>query len=151
MFSGFRHVALSENSDIQAMLFQCWATVVDGGPTLKQHCVHVSWLLGITNMPPILAPIVLLRQNVMTSRRYDIQKYICVCTQQPRDIGPMLVHCWTSVKGSGQTINQLWFNVPSCCAGHSPFGIINHPIFLYSEICAARTFKTMHYQPSRML
>ena len=28
------------------MLFQCWASVVDGGPTLKQHWVNASCLLG---------------------------------------------------------------------------------------------------------
>ena len=29
------------------MLDQCWASVVDGGPTLVQHWVDVSCLLGI--------------------------------------------------------------------------------------------------------
>ena len=29
------------------MLFQCWASVEDGGPTLKQHRVNVSCLLGL--------------------------------------------------------------------------------------------------------
>ena len=29
------------------MLFQCWAGVEDGGPTLKQHWVNASCLLGI--------------------------------------------------------------------------------------------------------
>ena len=28
------------------MLFQCWASVCDAGPTLKQHCIAVSCLLG---------------------------------------------------------------------------------------------------------
>ena len=29
------------------MLFYCWADVEDGGPTLKQHWVNVSCLLGM--------------------------------------------------------------------------------------------------------
>ena len=32
------------------MLFQCWASVEDGGPTLKQHCVtpsHYAYALVI--------------------------------------------------------------------------------------------------------
>ena len=29
------------------MLFQCWATVEDGGPTLKQHWVNSSYFLVI--------------------------------------------------------------------------------------------------------
>ena len=28
------------------MLVQCWSDVVDVGPTLNQHCVNVSYLLG---------------------------------------------------------------------------------------------------------
>ena len=28
------------------MLFQCWASVKDGGPTLKQHWVNTSCLMG---------------------------------------------------------------------------------------------------------
>ena len=28
------------------MLFQCWASVIDTGPTLKQHWVNASRLLG---------------------------------------------------------------------------------------------------------
>ena len=31
---------------IDPMLVQCWASVVDGGPTLDQHWVYVSCLLG---------------------------------------------------------------------------------------------------------
>ena len=29
------------------MLFLCWASVEDGGPTLKQHWVNASCLLGM--------------------------------------------------------------------------------------------------------
>ena len=28
------------------MLFKCWASVKDGGPTLEQHWVNASFLLG---------------------------------------------------------------------------------------------------------
>ena len=31
---------------IHPMLFQCWASVEDGGPTLKQHWVNAPCLLG---------------------------------------------------------------------------------------------------------
>ena len=31
---------------IRPMLFQCWASVEDGGPTLKQHWANASCLLG---------------------------------------------------------------------------------------------------------
>ena len=37
------------------MLFQCWASVEDGGPTLKQHRVNASCVLGqrALALPPI--------------------------------------------------------------------------------------------------
>ena len=31
---------------IHSMLFQCWASVEDAGPTLKRHWVNASCLLG---------------------------------------------------------------------------------------------------------
>ena len=35
-----------QTPDIEQMLVQCWADVVDGGPTLNQHWFNVSCLLG---------------------------------------------------------------------------------------------------------
>ena len=32
---------------VKPLLAQCWSTVADGGPTLNQQCVNVSWLLDI--------------------------------------------------------------------------------------------------------
>ena len=34
-----------QTRDVQPMLFECWANVVDGGPTFKQHWLNVSCLL----------------------------------------------------------------------------------------------------------
>ena len=33
---------------IHPMLYQCWTSVEDGGPTLKEHWVNTSCLLGIS-------------------------------------------------------------------------------------------------------
>ena len=38
--------ANQQTRDVDPMLFYCWASVVDGGPALKQHWVNVSYLLG---------------------------------------------------------------------------------------------------------
>ena len=35
-----------QTRDLSPMLNQCWADVVDGGPTWKQHCGNVSRFLG---------------------------------------------------------------------------------------------------------
>ena len=34
------------------MLFQCWPTVFDAGPTFKQHWVNVPCLLGCNQLIP---------------------------------------------------------------------------------------------------
>ena len=34
-----------QTRDIHTMLFRCWITVFDGGPTLKQYCVNGPCLL----------------------------------------------------------------------------------------------------------
>ena len=42
----FSPVRSQETRDIEALLVQCWASVVDGGPTLNQQWLNVSCLLG---------------------------------------------------------------------------------------------------------
>ena len=40
--------AISQQTrDIHPMLFQCWPSVEDDGPTLKQHWVNAPCLLGL--------------------------------------------------------------------------------------------------------
>ena len=36
------------------MLFRCWASVGDGEPTLKQHWINTSCLLGNTSITQII-------------------------------------------------------------------------------------------------
>ena len=36
---------------IHPVLFECWASVVDAGPLLTQHCFNVSCLLGVRHSP----------------------------------------------------------------------------------------------------
>ena len=36
-----------QTRDIDQMLLLCWVSVVDGGPTLQQHLVNISCLLGL--------------------------------------------------------------------------------------------------------
>ena len=37
-----------QTRDIESLLVQCWASVVDGGPTLNQQWLNVSCVLGKT-------------------------------------------------------------------------------------------------------
>ena len=40
------HIMSQQKRYIDSMLFQCWTSVADGGPTLKRHWVNISCLLG---------------------------------------------------------------------------------------------------------
>ena len=47
LLSAYNKLTLTQQArDIDPVLFQCWASVADAGPTLKQHWVNVSCLLG---------------------------------------------------------------------------------------------------------
>ena len=46
--SGQLHAYTQQARDAESMLFRCWATVEDGGPTSKQHWHNVSCLPGST-------------------------------------------------------------------------------------------------------
>ena len=37
---------IQQTRAVDPMLFECWASLADGGPTLKQHKVNVSCLMG---------------------------------------------------------------------------------------------------------
>ena len=41
-----KYTTSQQTQDVKLMLFQCRANVADGGPTLKQHWLNVSCLLG---------------------------------------------------------------------------------------------------------
>ena len=38
-------VLSQETSHVEALMFKCWASVADVGPTLKHHCFNVLCLL----------------------------------------------------------------------------------------------------------
>ena len=44
-------LALKQTRGIHTMLFQCWATVFDAGPTLEQHCVNIPCCLLSVSTP----------------------------------------------------------------------------------------------------
>ena len=50
-------IDIPANTIHDPMLDQCWANVVDGGPTLVQHWIHVSCLLGYLRPEEVLTHI----------------------------------------------------------------------------------------------
>ena len=75
-----------QTRDVLPMLVYCWASVVDDGPTLNQHWLNVSCLLGIARIPP---------KNVKSF------------PQQTRDVETMLFKCCVSVVDCGHTLNNI--------------------------------------------
>ena len=49
------------------MLVECWASVVDGGPTLNQKWLNVSCLVGMHQAPFSDTPFVILNQYIQRS------------------------------------------------------------------------------------
>ena len=49
------------------MVSQCWASVADDGPTLKQHWVNVLSLEGITPVMVIAVKYVEIKKRMMTN------------------------------------------------------------------------------------
>ena len=72
---------------------QCWASVVDGRPTLDQHRVDVSSLL-----------------ETCTVEEYIVQKAKYVLTKT-RVVDAMLFQCWANIVDGGPTLNQHSVNI----------------------------------------
>ena len=75
------------------MLFQCWASVEDGGPTLRQHWASTTCLLDSEG---------------------DLYQAAAKClphhAQQTRHVNPKPVQCWSTVASS----SRQSFNTEQC-------------------------------------
>ena len=96
------------NKHDTSMLAQCWASVVDDGPTLDQHWVDVSCLPHpaypghaqcCANAGPASPTMAQLSDNTGFTEVIDDEG-----CQWYTD--PMLVQCWTSVADDSPTLNQ---------------------------------------------
>ena len=76
------------------MLFQCWASIEDGGPTLKQHCVNTR-VCCIAKWSRI--SIQLLHHTMPGTHDTSTQA----------DINLMFVKCWASVAGAGHIAGSM--------------------------------------------
>ena len=93
------------------MLVQCWASVVDGGPTLDQHRVDVS---------PLLGSIICSGSN-MGSQKY---KKMTACTEIPEK------HLFSQYFSSPflmYLVHNSWFTIPTTSLNNdSPLAIIGY-------------------------
>ena len=59
------------------MLFQCWASVEDGGPTLKQPWVNASCLLGYNSIYQKIFSFCLIPHfNPLTAKLFNLNLFI---------------------------------------------------------------------------
>ena len=117
--------------------FQCWASVADGGPTLKKHWVDVSCLLGSTSRSQKAANAYFSSKqySLLTSActyfqvsSYGVMAYwlllltfkvsiycllVCVYFSSEQVAHNTLNLLWSVVAPTSQTLDQCWFNI-SC-------------------------------------
>ena len=98
------------------MMFQCWASAADGGPTLKQHWVNASWLLGTQNVS--LVPLVFSTGAISRYLSNIEQAFVqlpasrgCTCvlckTQQP-NVGSEMGQCLVGLLINAVNILFIW-------------------------------------------
>ena len=99
---------------------QMWSTVYDAGPTLNQHWLNVSCLLGMNDV--WLTSVVHLVSCAACSRVFETARcgrigcsrwllapqHVACYTQQTRGVDPMVFKCWADVEDGGQTLKQHW-------------------------------------------
>ena len=83
------------------MVVQCWASVVDGGPTLSQHWSSVSCLLEWCCHPTgDIGPMLVYSLRRWPNIEPALEHVSCLlgwCCHPTGDIGPMMVYSWASV------------------------------------------------------
>ena len=74
---------IQQTRDIEPLLWQCWSTVYDAGPTLTQQWFNVSCLLGT---PPTM---------LSSSLIVPLDMKGCICHLEKWQIHPFISH-WTT-------------------------------------------------------
>ena len=103
------------------MLFQYWPTANGAGPTLKQHWVESSCLLGELSAFWYTRAVCVWSEQAAQCSVYVyhrlwslVSTLSTACTvatfQQTRDIDPMLKQCWATVYDAAPTL-VLWIRV----------------------------------------
>ena len=94
------------------MQFQCWASVEDGGPTLKPHLVNAPCSLGYTFLFSLTAEKKRGHYRLHFSNDYHGDSCTCNCractaTHILRR-HETLIQCWAEGVDDGSTINLYW-------------------------------------------
>ena len=112
------------------ILAQCWSTVWHTGPTLRQHWLNASCLLGyiylawvislqVTDMQSdSLAGTIYIRCfNAVPSSTRLAQRQISI-SQQILNVHPASIHCWPTVCDGGPTLNRRCLSVSCLLQGY---------------------------------
>ena len=62
-----------------------------------------------------------------------LTSYMAEALPATRDVDPMLVWCWPSVRDDEPTLKQNWVNIVCCLAGEavSTLGLLNRQIIIF--------------------
>ena len=103
--------------DVESMLTQCWARVVDDGPILNQHCVNASCLLGYHQHSK--PEDTMRRSNVVlmfwsnivdswpTIKQHVVNVFAGKCFIHIKHNPKISSHCWVSVPNNGAKFSAL--------------------------------------------
>ena len=113
------------------MLVLCWASVVDGGPTLNQHCVNDSCLLGS----------LVLHINIDWSRAPGLRPWTLICRAKPQGGNCLLYeYAVTAFSLSGAELS-MWGSPNMLTAPfHIEYLISNHLCPLPEYTCSIRWY-----------
>ena len=122
-----------QTPDIHLMLFQCWPTVFDAGPTLKQHCLNDPCLLtvsklvfsGIVIIPGAMGGFIL---GGVFAKRLDLKMRGLVCQTLATSIITIglsfifLIYC-QQPHIAGVTVNYDWYD-DNRIISHGPHDVV---------------------------
>ena len=116
VFSGNLPVYIRHVTYYDPMVFKCWPAVSDVGPTLKQHCVNVAFLLGTAlgiNSRPNRATLIKCWASVVDGVPAMKQHWLHVIVQRCACLpGQSVPEAYaTTLSWHKETLNQCWFNV----------------------------------------
>ena len=88
-----------QTRDIEPLLFQCWVSVVDGGPTIKQQWLNISCYKGIRYIKPISGQC---WPSVADSGPTSNQQWVNVSFL----LGTLKIRCLSNAGPTSQTVAQ---------------------------------------------
>ena len=122
------------------MFFQCWASVKDSGPTLKQLCVNTPCLLDSQVVP-------YQRPSGQVTRQLNSGSMLV----HYRWLGPSTIQHWTVLSVGGGVSTKYNQTPIRCLLNVGPLSCLDKERFLDLETIVLGDFNTDVFRPSTTL